>query len=284
MNTRRPAEIEPVSTASSCSQESNGSRSTHKATTSTTVKKMTISSRMRSSWLTSRWSGVCSSLNWRAFLVSWLAKLCSPTLVASTTAVPVIQRLPDSTWSPLCFSIRSDSPVKALSSTSSLPSSTSVPSTGTWSPALTTNKSPSTSSDGIDLLVLAVAADGHLGARRRAMLSSLRLASTSWTTPDDGVENHEHDGGDGAAEVADQDHADADGIEHEVDRAEHIGLDDIAVGATGGELDVIALPALTPRLDFGAGQAGHVGTRHFGWCLSKRFYALRLRPGRTRYS
>ena len=69
----------------------------------------------------------------------------------------------------------------------------------------------------------------------------------------DSVESHEHDGSDGAAKVAHEDHADADGIEHEVDWAKHIGLDDIAVGATSGELDIIALPTLTPRLYLGAG-------------------------------
>ncbi len=148
INVSRPAETDPVMTAITCSHIPKGKPITNKPKTAKMLKKSTINSSKRNNRFTSRCNGVYSVLNSRASLVSLLAKLSSPTRVASTSVSPVTQKLPDNTSSPGSFKIRSDSPVRADSSTSIFPSPATTPSTEIWSPARITNTSPRTNSDG----------------------------------------------------------------------------------------------------------------------------------------
>ena len=67
--------------------------------------------------------------------------MSSPTRVASHLMYPEVLVVAALTWSPTSLSTGIDSPVKAASFTAVLPSII-VPSTGIFSPGLTTNISP----------------------------------------------------------------------------------------------------------------------------------------------
>ncbi len=93
-----------------------------------------------------------------------------PTLVATTTSAPVWLSVPPMTLSPLALVTGMDSPVTMDSSSDERPSST-VPSTGTFSPGRTRNRSPTPTR------LRLTSSSSPFASRRRAVLGARRRSA-----------------------------------------------------------------------------------------------------------
>ena len=70
----------------------------------------------------------------------------------------------------------------------------------------------------------------------------------------DGIKNDQHYRRKGAPEVTNQQHAQANHVQHHIYRVEDVGHENVFVRAAGGQLDVVALTGLPPLQDLVVGE------------------------------
>ena len=106
-----------------------------------------------------------------------------PTVSATNLPAPAVTMVPDITWSSTDFGMESASPVRFDWLISSECDSTTGPSAGTWSPAVSSTRSPCTTADTGTSTAAPSRMTRAVGACMRASLSSLRFAVYSWMMP-----------------------------------------------------------------------------------------------------
>ena len=182
-STRPSGTIEMRPAVAVCAPSWNSTSCSQSAATRAAASGTIATSRRRSSELICSCRGERTRLAWRASLVSLAANASSPTAFTSYSPLPAATNAPESTSSPGCLPMWSDSPVRIDSSRASERASSTVPSASTWSPAATSTTSPGTSSSGVTSCERPSRRTRARGATSSASLSSLRLASTSCVIP-----------------------------------------------------------------------------------------------------
>ncbi len=155
-----------TATAATMAKVKRGSGpNTAQAMNAITAASITAGTNQPATWSASRWIGAATRWAAATIWTIWASRVSRPTLSARITKPPVWLRVPPMTFAPAALVTGMDSPVTMDSSSDERPSS-SMPSTGTFSPGRTRRRSPTRDGVERDLLVAAVGAHPARGLRR----------------------------------------------------------------------------------------------------------------------
>ncbi len=161
--------------------------------------------------------------------------------------------------SPGCLLTRSDSPVSSDSSTSMRPSPSIGPSTTTWSPGCSTQDVANDDERRVELQHVPAAHHVCLGPHEDRDAVHHALGAHLLDKADDRVDGDHEDHREGVQRLAEHEQEDAEEVEEVVDEVEDVVAHDAPVGASGADLDVVALaggPAAAGLLVAEAGEGG----------------------------
>ena len=208
-----------------------------------------------------RCSGVSPVVSSRAAIVSRPAWLSTPTPSARCSPSPPEQELPESSGSPTALAIGSDSPVSRDSSASRRPS-TSGPSTTICPPLRSRTRSPTTTSDGRDRPVRAVAHHRHGLAREELQPVELALGAQLLERREGRVDDAETHADQRVAVAPEREQREPDDEERVVVEREDRRAQDARGGAPGAGDRGVRLPLPRELARPGVGEALEGRRRH----------------------